>query len=91
MTDTTSPLAGRFAQQVGKGRTLIMVAVAEIVLFVIANATYGNAKNNHGPMRTLSNVVWAVFLVGFVVLVVFAVATLVRFVIRRGRQVHEST
>jgi energy-converting hydrogenase Eha subunit G len=88
MTETDSSMASRFAQQVGRGRSLIIVAATEVVLFVVANVTYGNGNDKHGPMRTLSNVVWAIFLIGFVVLIVFAIATLVRLIARRGRQGH---
>ncbi len=56
-----------------------------MVLFVIANVTYGNGKVNHGAMRTLSNVVWAIFLVGFVVMVVVAIVSLAQLIMRRTR------
>jgi hypothetical protein len=90
MTQTNSSMASRFTQQVGRGRSLIIVAATEVVLFVIANVTYGSGNDKHGAMRTVSNVVWAIFLVGFVVLIVFAVASLIRVIARRGRQGHES-
>jgi hypothetical protein len=86
MTETSSSIASRFAQQVGRGRSLIIVAVTEVVLFVVANVTYGNGDDKHGAMRAVSNVVWAIFLVGFVVMIVFAIATLVRMIARRSRQ-----
>jgi|HubBroStandDraft_1064217.scaffolds.fasta_scaffold456714_1 hypothetical protein len=90
MTGDNPSVASRFAQQVGRGRSLIIVAVTEVVLFVVANVTYGSGNDKHGAMRTLSNVVWAIFLVGFVVLIVFAIASLIRVIARRGRQSHAS-
>jgi len=89
MTETDSSMASRLTQQVGRGRSVIIIAATEVVLFVVANVTYGNGNDKHGAMRTLSNVVWAIFLVGFVVLIVFAIASLVRMIARRGRQGHE--
>jgi energy-converting hydrogenase Eha subunit G len=86
MTDTNASMASRFAQHIGRGRSLIIVAATEVVLFVVANVTYGNGSDKHGAMRTLSNVVWAIFLVGFVVLIVLAIASLIRVIARRGRQ-----
>ena len=86
MTETDSSMASRLTQQVGRGRSLIIVAATEVVLFVVANVTYGNGNDKHGAMRTLSNVAWAIFLVGFVVLIVFAIASLVRMIARRGHE-----
>ena len=90
MTATNTSMAGRLTQQIGRGRSLIIVAVTEVVLFVIANVAYGNGNDKHGPMRTLSNVVWVFFLIGFVMLIVFAVAALVRLVARRAHQGHKA-
>ena len=89
MTATNPSMASRFTQQIGRGRSLVIVLITDVVLFVIANVAYGNGNDKHGPMRTLSNVVWVFFLIGFVVLVVFAVAALVRLVARRGHQGHK--
>jgi energy-converting hydrogenase Eha subunit G len=86
MTATNASMASRFAQQIGRGRSLIIVVVTDVMLFVIANVAYGNGNDKHGPMRTLSNVVWVFFLIGFVILIVFAVAALVRVVARRAHQ-----
>jgi len=88
MTDTDPHVASRLAQVVGKGRTLTIVAATEVVLFVVANVAYGNGNDKHGPMRTLSNVVWVLFLVGFVVLIVFAIVALAQLIQRRGRRTH---
>ncbi len=77
--------SSRIVQLIGRGRTLLTVAVTEVVLFVIANVTYGNGKNHHGPMRTLSNVVWAIFLVGFVIMIVVAIITLARLIMHRTK------
>jgi len=89
MTETDSSMAGRFAHQVGRGRSLLIVAASEVTLFIVANVTYGNGNDKHGPMRTLSNVVWAIFLVGFVVLIVFAIVALAQLIQRRGRRGHK--
>jgi hypothetical protein len=73
---------GRLVQVAGKARTLVTVLAVEVALFVIANATYGTAKS-HGTMRSVSNVVWAVFLVGFFVMVLVALTALVQRLRRR--------
>jgi energy-converting hydrogenase Eha subunit G len=75
--------------QVGKGRTLIIVAATEVVLFLVANIAYGTGNDKHGPMHTVSNVVWVLFLVGFVVLIVFAVVSLAQMIQRRVRRRHQ--
>ncbi len=90
MTGTDASMASKFTQQAGRGRSLIIVALAEVVLFVVANVTYGSGTDKHGAMRTVSNVLWVFFLVGFVVLAVFAIANLIRVVARRGGRGHES-
>ena len=36
-------------------------------------------------MRTLSNVVWAIFLVGFVIMIVVAIVTLARMIMGRTK------
>jgi hypothetical protein len=76
-------LVNRFAQVAGRGRTLIIVVATEVVLFVIANVTYGNGNDKHGAMRTVSNAVWAIFLVGFVVMIVLGIFALVQVTLRR--------
>lgn len=57
-------------------RTLIGLAVADVVLFVIANATYNSA-------RTVSNIAWVAFIVGTVLLIVLGVRALLQS--RRSR------
>src|SRR5580700_3556669 len=89
MTDMDSSMAGRLAHQIGRGRSLLIVAATEVVLFVVANVAYGNGNDRHGPMRTVSNVVWVFFLIGFVVLIVFAIASLAQLVQRRSRRGHK--
>lgn len=69
--------------QVVRGRNVIVLAVVNVDLFIIANVAYGGG-NQHG-LRNISNVTWAVFLVGFVVLVLFGIAHLVQVMQRRGR------
>jgi energy-converting hydrogenase Eha subunit G len=66
-----------------KGRTLLTVLATEVVLFVIANVTYGSGNDKHGAMRSVSNVVWAIFLVGFVVMIAVALTALVQKLRRR--------
>ena len=73
---------GRLVQVASKGRTLLTVLAAEVVLFIIANATYGTG-NSHGTMRSVSNVVWAVFLVGLFVMILVALTALVQRLRRR--------
>jgi hypothetical protein len=53
---------------------LIGVVVIEIVLFLLANVT---AKNSHHP-GLISNVFWIAFLAGAALLIILALATLVR-------------
>jgi Na+/H+ antiporter NhaC len=68
--------------QVARGRNLIIVAVADAVLFLIANIAYG-AGNQHGLRNSVSNVTWALFLVGFFLLVAFAIVCLAQVIRRR--------
>ncbi len=69
-----------------RGRNLIIVAVADALLFLIANVAYG-AGNQHGLRNGVSNVSWALFLLGFLLLVVFAIICLAQ-VIRRRVKAH---
>jgi hypothetical protein len=61
---------------------LIILAATEVVLFVIANIAYG-AGNQHGLRNGVSNVVWVLFLVGFLLLIVMGIAFLAQVIIRR--------
>ena len=72
--------------QVVRGRNLIILAVSDVVLFLIANVAYGGG-NQHGLRNNVSNVTWAVFLIGFILLILFGMAYLVQ-VIRRRAKVH---
>jgi len=74
---------GRLVQLASKGRTLLTVLAVDVVLFIVANVTYGNGNDKHGAMRTVSNVVWAIFLVGFFVMVLVALTALVQRLRRR--------
>jgi hypothetical protein len=68
----------------GRGRTLLTVVAVDVVLFIVANVTYGMGNNDkHGAMRTVSNVVWAIFLVGFFVMILVAITALVQKLRRR--------
>ena len=65
----------RFGQAVVRGRTLIFLAVADVILFLIANVAYG-AGHQHGLRNAVSNVTWVLFLVGVLSLIVLAVIAL---------------
>jgi hypothetical protein len=70
--------------RVFKGRNLIKLAAAEVVLFVVANLAYGGG-NQHGLRNNVSNVTWALFLVGFVLLILSGIACLAQVMRRRAR------
>jgi hypothetical protein len=55
-------------------RNLIYLAIADVVLFVIANALY----NGGHVSRDISNVAWVAFLLGVVLLIVLGVVALVQ-------------
>lgn len=76
-------LSGKFGQ-VTKVRNLIILAVTDIVLFLIANIAYGGG-NQHGLRNDVSNVAWAVFLVGFFLLMVLGIACIARALRRRAK------
>lgn len=54
-----------------------MAVAVEVVLFIVANVTYGSGNDKHGAMRTVSNV-WAIFLIGFVLMIALALTALVQ-------------
>jgi hypothetical protein len=60
------------------------LAVSDLVLFVIANVAYGGG-NQHGLRNNLSNITWAVFLIGFFLLILFGIACLARVIGRRAK------
>ena len=70
--------------QVARGRNLILLAVADVVLFLVPNVAYG-AGHQHGLRNNVSNVAWALFLVGFLVLIVLGIVALAQLVRRHGR------
>ena len=70
--------------QVVRGRNLILLAVADVVLFLVANVAYG-AGHQHGLRNNVSNVAWVLFLVGFLVLIVLGIVALAQLVRRHGR------
>jgi Na+-driven multidrug efflux pump len=74
----------RFAQEAVRGRNLIYLAVADVVLFLIANVAYG-AGDQHGLRNTVSNVTWVLFLLGVVLLIVFGIIALGQLIWRRGK------
>lgn len=55
-------------------RNLIILAVVDVVLFVIANAT----SKSHAHPGTTSNIAWYAFLVGVVLLIVLVLFALVQ-------------
>lgn len=78
-----SELSAKF-DQVVTGRNLIILAVSDVVLFLIANIAYGGG-NQHGLRNDVSNVTWAVFLIGFILLILFGIAYLAQLVRRRAK------
>lgn len=75
----------RFVRVAVRGRTLIFLAVADVLLFLIANIAYGPG-NDHGFRLVLSNVTWFLFLIGALLLIALAVAVLVQAGVRRARR-----
>ena len=74
-----------FARVVVRGRTLIVLAVADVLLFVVAAVANGPG-NQHGLRLVVSNVVWALFLIGCVLLIASAVTVLVQSMVSRAKQ-----
>jgi hypothetical protein len=70
--------------QVVRGRNLILLAVADVVLFLVANVAYGSG-HQHGLRSNVSNVAWALFLVGFLVLIVLGIGAVAQLIRRHGR------
>ena len=73
-----------FPRAAVKGRNLIILAVADVVLFLVANIAYG-AGHQHGLRNSVSNVAWVLFLVGCILLIALALAVLVQSVTRRAK------
>ena len=78
-------LISRF-DQVVRGRNLIVLAIADVVFFVVANVAYGPG-HQHGLRMALSNVTWVLFLVGFLLLIVLVILSLAQ-VVRRRAEAH---
>jgi hypothetical protein len=70
--------------QVFRRRNVIVLAVVDVALFIIANVAYGGG-NQHGLRNNFSNGNWAVFLIGFIALVLFGLAFLAQVLQRRGK------
>jgi len=70
--------------QVVRGRNLITLAIADVVLFIVANVAYG-AGHEHGLRMAVSNVTWVLFLVGFVLLIVLVILSLAQVARRRAK------
>jgi hypothetical protein len=79
----SSELSAKFGEVV-TGRNLVILAVSDIVLFLIANIAYGGG-NQHGLRNNVSNVTWAVFLIGFFLLILFGIAYLAQVIRRRAK------
>jgi hypothetical protein len=75
----------RFAKVVVRGRSLTFLAVADVVLFLIANVTYG-AGGQHGLRIAVSNVAWVLFLLGVLLLIVFGIIALGQLIWRAVRR-----
>lgn len=73
--------------KVFRGRNLIKLAVIDVVLFLIANVAYG-AGNQHGLRNNLSNVTWALFLIGFLLLLASGIVCLAQLMLRRRARAH---
>ena len=67
-----------------RGRSLIFLAVADVVLFLIANIAYGGG-DQHGLRNAVSSVTWVLFLLGVVLLIVLGLIALGQLILRRGR------
>ncbi len=76
-------LISRF-EQVVRGRNLIILAIADVVLFIVANVAYGPG-HEHGLRMALSNVTWVLFLVGLFLLIVLVILSVAQVVRRRAR------
>jgi len=74
----------RFAKVVVRGRSLIFLAVADVVLFLIANVAYGGG-DQHGLRNAVSNVAWVLFLLGVLLLIVFGIIALGQLIWRSAR------
>ena len=74
----------RFAQEAVRGRSLIFLAVADVVLFVIANLAYGGG-NQHGFRNAVSSVTWVLFLIGVLLLIVLGIIALGQLIWQRGK------
>ena len=70
--------------QVVRGRNLIILAIADVVLFIVANVAYGPG-NEHGLRMALSNMVWVLFLVGLLLLIVLGMVGLAQLIRRRAK------
>ena len=75
----------RFTRVVVRGRTLIVLAVTDVLLFVLADIANGPG-NQHGFRVVVFNGVWALFLIGCVLLIALAVTILVQSVVRRAKR-----
>jgi hypothetical protein len=70
--------------QVVRGRNLIYLAVADVVLFVVANVANGPG-HEHGLRNGVSNVTWVLFVIGFLLLILLGVVALVQLIRRRAK------
>jgi hypothetical protein len=70
--------------QVARRRNLIILAIADVVLFIVANVAYGPG-NEHGLRMALSNMAWVLFLVGLLLLIVLGMVGLAQLIRRRAK------
>lgn len=63
---------------------MILLAVADVVLFLAANVAYGGG-HQHGLRNNVSNAAWVLFLVGFLVLIVLGIVALGELMRRHSR------
>jgi hypothetical protein len=71
-------------EQVVRRRNLIILAVTDVVLFLVANVTYG-AGHQHGLRNDVSNVTWVLFLIGFLLLILLGIVALAQLIRRRTK------
>jgi hypothetical protein len=76
-------LISKFDKMV-RGRNLILLAIADVVLFIVANVAYGPG-HEHGLRMALSNAAWVLFLVGVLLLIALVLLSLAQVVRRRAK------
>jgi hypothetical protein len=67
-----------------RGRNLIFLAIADVLLFIAANIAYGPG-HEHGVRMAVSNVAWVLFLIGFLLLIALGILSLAQMIRRRAK------